>query len=147
MEREPHKVAYFIFNHGVPALFNLPLTSKAPSKAILQSMLEDLMTWHASLLHSILDHQSHPDMANARKLAALDQTDWRIHRRERKKEAQQRMVQGSRLVKERDSSKRNFEDMSAAEQQVLEDFDTGRSAQRHAKECEKKLPCFRGKML
>ena len=57
------------------------------------------------------------------------------------------MVQGSRLVKERDSSKRNFEDMFAAEQQVPEDFDTGRSAQRHAKECEKKLPCFRGKML
>ena len=79
MEREPHKVAYFIFNHGVPALFNLPLTSKAQSKAILQSMLEDLMTWHASLLHSILDHQSHPDMANARKLAALDQTEWHLH--------------------------------------------------------------------
>jgi len=53
----------------------------------------------------------------------------------------QLMVQGSRLVKERDSSKRNFEDMSDAEQQVLDDFDTGRSAQRHAKECEKKLPC------
>jgi len=141
------KVAYFIFNHGVPALLDLPLRRKAPSKAMLQSMLEELMTWHASLLQSILDRQNHPDMANARKLAALDQTVWRMHRRERKKEAQQRMVQGSRLVKERDSSKRNFEDMSAAEQQVLEDFDTGRSAQRHAKECEKKLPCFRGKML
>jgi len=42
---------------------------------------------------------------------------------------------------------KEFEDMSDAEQQVLDDFDTGRSAQRHAKECEKKLPCFRGKML
>ena len=61
--------------------------------------------------------------------------------------SEHRLVQGSRLVKERDSSKRNFEDMSDAEQQVLEDFDTGRSAQRHAKECENKLPCFRGKML
>ena len=58
-----------------------------------------------------------------------------------------RIVQGSRLVKERDSIKRNFEDMSATEQQVLQDFDTGRSAQRYDKACEKKLPCFRGKML
>ena len=58
-----------------------------------------------------------------------------------------KVVQGSRLVKERDSSKRNFEDMSDAEQQVPVDFDTGRSAQRHAKESEKNLPCFRGKML
>ena len=141
------KVTYFISNHGLPALLDVSLRRKAPSKAMLQNMLEELMTWHASLLQSILEHQNHSDMANARKLAALDQTVWRMHRRERKKEAQQRMVQGSRLVKERDSSKRNFEDMSAAEQQVLEDFDTGRSAQRHAKECEKKLPCFRGKML
>ena len=58
-----------------------------------------------------------------------------------------RIVQGSRLVKERDSIKRNFEDMSATEQQVLEDFDTGKSAKRHAKECGKKLPCFRGNIL
>ena len=56
-------------------------------------------------------------------------------------------MQGSCLVKERDSSKRKFEDMSDTEQQVLLDFDTGRSAQRHAKESEKNLPCFRGKML
>ena len=57
------------------------------------------------------------------------------------------MVQGSRLENERDSSKRKFEDMSATEQQVLEDFDTGRSAQRYDKACEKKLPYFRGQML
>ena len=42
---------------------------------------------------------------------------------------------------------KEFEDMSDAEQQVLVDFDTGRSAQRHARESEKNLPCFRGKML
>ena len=59
----------------------------------------------------------------------------------------QLMVQGSRLVKERDSIKRNFEDMSATEQQVLDDFDTGKSAKRLSKECGKKLPCFRGKTL
>ena len=57
------------------------------------------------------------------------------------------MVQGSCLVKERATSKRKFEDMSDTEQQVLLDFDTGRSSQLHAKECEKNLPCFRGKML
>merc|ERR1712086_1148769 len=40
------KVAYFIFNHDAPALLDLPLRRKAPSKATLQSMLEDLMmTW------------------------------------------------------------------------------------------------------
>ena len=58
--------------------------------------------------------------------------------------SEHRLVQGSRLVKERDSSKRNFDDMSDAEQQVLDDFDTGRSAQRHAKECDLLINLRRG---
>jgi len=36
---------------------------------------------------------------------------------------------------------KEFEDMSDAEQQVLDDFDTGRSAQRHAKECDLLIIC------
>ena len=141
------RVAYFIFNHGIPRILDVPLRRKLPSEAMLQNMLEELMIWHASLLQSIIERQNHPDMANARKLAALDQKIWQRYRRERKSEAKQRMVQGSHLVKERDSGKRNFEDMSATEQQVLEDFDTGKSQKRHAEACGKRLPMFRGKML
>ena len=141
------KVAYFIFNHGVPALLDLPLKRKAEGKAMLQNMLEEFMIWHASLLQSILEHQKHPDMANARKLSSLDQKIWQEHRRVRKCEAKQRMVQGTHLKQERESGKRKFEDMSATEQQVLKEFDTGKCAKQHAQECEKKLPVFRGKML
>ena len=89
-------------------------------------MLEDLMNWHASLLQSILDHQNHPSIAIARRLSALDEKMWRKHRRQRKIEAKQLMVQGSHLVEERDSGKRKFEDMSATEQRVLEDYELGR---------------------
>ena len=71
---------------------------------------------------------------------------WWMHRGERKLEAKQQMVQGNQLLKERDSKKRNFEDMSATEQQVLEDFETGKSPKRYAKESGKRLPCFHGKM-
>ena len=39
---------------------------------------------------------------------------------------------------------KEFEDMSDAEQQVLDDFDTGRSAQRHAKECDLLINLRRG---
>jgi hypothetical protein len=48
------------------------------------------------------------------------------------------MEQGARLAKERDSNRRKFEDMSATEQQILEDFDTGKAAKRHAQERGKK---------
>ena len=76
------------------------------------------MTWHASLLHSLLDHESHPDMANARKLASLDQRLWQQERREKKAQAREAIVQGERLVAERDSKKRTFQEMSATEQQL-----------------------------
>ena len=76
------KVAYFIFNNGLPELMDVSLRCKAPRTALLKNMIDDLMTWHASLLHSLLDHESHPDMANARKLASLDERSWQQERRE-----------------------------------------------------------------
>ena len=61
--------------------------------------------------------------------------------------ANQRFNEGVRLSEQRDSGKRKFENMSATEQQILEDFETGKAAKRHAEDCGKKQPCFRGKML
>ena len=141
------KVAYFIFNHGLPDVLDLSFGKKAPGKAMLQNMLDELMIWYGSLLQSILEPESHPDMANARKLADLDQKMWRMQRKERTLEAKQKMVQGSSRVKERDSGKRNFDDMPATEQQVLEDYETDKFAKRYQKECGKQLPLFRCKIL
>jgi len=141
------RVARFIFNHGVPTLLDLPIEREAPNRALLQNTLEELMTWHASLLQSILERQQHPDMTTARMLSDLDQKQWQRRRRERKLEAKQRMDQGALLVKQRDSGKRKFEDLSATEQQVLEDFETQKSKKQYAQECVKKLPHFQSKML
>ena len=66
---------------------------------------------------------------------------------EKKRKAKERINQGARLSEERDSSKRKFEDMSATEQQILEEYDTGKTHKEHAKASGKKLPQFRGKML
>ena len=114
---------------------------------MLQHMLEELMTWHASLLHSLLDHERHPDMANARKLASLDERLWQQERREKTTQAREAMVQGKRLVEERDSKKRTYQEMSATEQQLLEDFETNKSRKRYAEASAARLPSFRGKML
>ena len=160
-----YRVAYFIFNHGIPALFEEPrrsvharrwddqsihistMASCWPSKAMLQNMLDEVMTWHASLLQSILEQQKHPDMSIARKLSDLEQTAWQSQRREVHKKVKQRLAQGRRLAENRDSKKRKFEDMSATEQEVLEKFDTGKAGKQHAEACAKKLPRFCGKML
>ena len=149
------RVAFFLFNHPVPRLLDLPLNfkerlfgpSNAPTKALLQDMLEEFMTWHASLLQSLLDHKQHPDVIMARKLSDLDQSEWQRQRRLWKKEAKQRMNYGASLAEQRDSHKRKFDDMSATEQQTLHDFDTQKAKKTYEATCAKKNPQFRGKML
>ncbi len=141
------RVAYYIFNHGLPTLLDLPLRRKTPTKALLQNMLEELMTWHASLLQSILERQQHPDMIEAHKLSALDQKPWQKQRRQRRYEARQRLNQGTCLTRARDSGKRKFEHMSATEQQVLHDFETHKFRRQHEEAGAKRMPWFQGKKL
>ena len=99
------RVAFYIFKHGVPDLFNLPFRRQAPTRALLQSMLQDFMTWHASLLYSILRRPNHPGRANARMLAALGQTEWWMHRREQKVQVEQVKDQRAKVEKDKDFKK------------------------------------------
>ena len=111
-------------------------------------MLDLFMTWHASMLHSIVERQQHPDMAIARKLSELDQKQWRAKRQQHKYEAKQRLGYGKFLAEQRDGScKRKVEDMSVTEQQVLEEFDSKKLKVQHDQECIKKLPRLTGTML
>ena len=141
------RVAYYIFNHGLPTLLDLPLRRKTPTKALLQNMLEEFMTWHASLLQSILERQQHPDMIEAHKLSALDQKPWQKQRRQRRYEARQRLNQGTFLARARDSGKRKFEHMSATEQQVIQDYETHKIKRQHDEAEAKRMPRFHGKKL
>ena len=140
-------VAYFILNHGSPAIFGVPLRRKALTKAMFKNMLEELMIWHASLLQSLLDRQENPDMKHVRRLSALNEQKWQRQRREEKKKAKQRIDEGVRPSKQRDSRKRKFEEMSATEQQILEDYDTCKMHKAHAKASGQRLPQFRGKII
>ncbi len=124
------RVAFYIFEHGVPVFLDPPRFGTPPTTALLQSMLDDFMTWHASLLHWLLEQQSHPFTSTAQKLSALDQREFNIHRRRLKAEARQQLREGEHLVALRDKGKRNFEDMSATEQQTLEHFEHGKLKKR-----------------
>ena len=55
-----YRVAYFIFNNGLPEILDLERGRRAPDKAMIQNMLEELMMCHAYLLQSILDRQEIP---------------------------------------------------------------------------------------
>ena len=55
--------------------------------------------------------------------------------------AKQRFDEGFRLIEQRDNGKRKYENMSATEQQILEDYDTRKTQKEHAKASGKKLAC------
>ena len=144
-----NKAAYFILNHGLPELLDVPLRQKPLSIPKLQSMVQELMTWHASMLQSIVDRQKHPGMATAHMCSAKNEwcKIWRTNRREEKSKAWVDLRQGQNLAKERDSGKRKFDAMSATEQQLVEDHDCDRLKKRYKETKIEKMPLFRGKKL
>ena len=142
-----NRAAYFILNHGLPELLDVPLRQKPLNIPKLQSMVQELITWHASMLQSILDRQKHPGMADAHKCGAKNEKEWRTHRREEKSKARVDLRQGQNLAKERDSGKRKFDAMSATEQQLVEDYDCDRLNKRYKETKIEKMPPFRGKKL
>ena len=123
------------------------MKNDAPTRSLLQNMLEEFMAWHASLLQSLIKRQNHPDVIMARKLSDLTLGEWQRVRRQCKMEAKQRLYNGAFLAEQRDSGKRKFDDMSATEQQVLEDFETNKSRKEYDSARAPRLPPFRGKML
>ena len=144
-----NRAAYFILNHGLPELLDVPFRQKPLNKPKLQSMVQELMTWHASMLQSILDRQKHPGMATAHMCSAKNVwcKKWRTNRREEKSKAWVDLRQGQNLAKERDSGKRKFDAMSATEQQLVEDHDCDRLKKRYKETKIEKMPPFRGKKL
>ena len=141
------KVAYFILDHGLPKVLNSPWSTQKPHKALINEMLEELMTWYASLLQSMIEHREHPRMDDARKFAHLGQAEWREQRRKAKEAARQEIREGKQLQKQRDDKKRKYDDMTATEQLHLENFETGKSENRLKQLTMKNMPPFKGKML
>ena len=70
-------------------------------------------------------------MTIARRLSDLDERKWQQQRRQNKSEAKQRIKDGEFLAKQRDRGKRTFEDMSATEQQLIEDYETQKSSREY----------------
>ena len=137
------RVSDYIMQHGVPSLLDLSLRSKPNTCTQAKVMLENFMLWHASLLNGLTEREAHPDMAEARTLSSVDAKIWRIQRRQKKAGTRKALKLGQRLVYARDSLKRKLQDMSATEQQVLKDFETGKSGKLHKKNLAKKLHAFR----
>ena len=133
------RVGHFILNNGIPKILDLPLRSKkAPHKALLQNMLDELMQWHVSLLQSIVTKKEDPNMAIAIKLSDINEGEWRKQRREIKEKAKQRLNSAKRLSMQKESGKRKWDDMSPYEQQSIEEYETQKLQRAYKATCIEK---------
>ena len=120
------RVATYILKHGVPTLLDAPWIRYTLHRTEMDSMLEEFLEWHASLLKWLSNLQNDPNTIVAQKLSDPNDKEWQAERRRKKANIHQQVHQGKVLLNLRDTRKKRFHDMSATEQQVLEDYETGK---------------------
>ena len=126
------KVGYYILNHGVPEVLNIPLRfNKVINRALLQSMLDEFMTWHCSLLQYIVQCKAHPDMAVAKKLSDPKEDVWREQRQRELRQARHRLKDGACLSKQKNTGKLVWYKLSSTEKQLIEDYETKKSKRQY----------------
>ena len=121
---------------GLPTLLDALLRRRREVKLQreeVDSMLKKLMKWHASLLKWLDNRQNNPNAIVARMLSNPNEKQWQADRRRRKSELEQQVRQGAYLAKVKDTKTKRFHGMSAKEQRVLEEYDTGKLQKRHDK--------------
>ena len=110
-------------------------------------MIEQLMTWHASILYSIVEYEKDPGMEIAHRTSALEETEWRSRQRNEKDKARAYMERGQKLNMDVQSRKRCFSQMSGEERQILRDYRTGEAAKRYHHLQKPRPRRFEGKVL
>ena len=125
------RIALFILAHGIPTALEAPRDTQSLEREAIEPMLDELMIWHCCLLQWLVMRQDDPNTIIARKLSDLNQRDWQAERRVRKRALQQEIRQATLLAELRDTNKKRLHQMSATEQRILEEYETGKLQKRH----------------
>ena len=125
------RVASYILERGVPTLLEPPPLSHPVQREDLETMLEELMMWHLSLLKWLDERHNDPNTIIARKLSDPNEKEWQADRRLRKWKLEQQLRKGAYLANLRDTRTKRKHDMCTTDQRLLEDYDAGKLRKRH----------------
>ena len=116
---------------------------------MLQSGLDDCLQWYTSLANDLVAHQSQEGFDAQVSASSLDKQE--RQRQQARREALQKAWDALRsvaaLVKQRDDKKRSYADMNDAEQQILEEYETGRAKKAKQGFTTPRMNTFRSKLL
>ena len=134
------KVAFRIWELGLPKIASKSVQG-ATDECLLQSCMDDCFQWFVCLAKDIVKRTEHPDYQVQLDLSSLTPSDAQIRRREQLQQARQKLQDGKRLATLFHGKKRTYDEMSPSEQQLWEDFDTGKCLKHvRAKQVERLQP-------
>ena len=112
---------------------------------MLQSSLNECLQWYICLANDIVVHQTQEgfDAQLAASSRDAQERQQQQTRREALKKAQDALRRGAALASQRDKGKRSYDDMDDDEQQLLEDYETGRTKRATQTKTLPKLKPFR----
>ena len=155
------KLALFIFRHGAPRILLTPadvMLQSRPNNAPDEELEERVrhvgdvtregLAFLAAFIVSIRDYRTDAALPEARRLSARDATEQRrtaiLERKRELAAVRAQEKKGKRLVELRDQKKRDFADMTREEQQIVEDFETGKLEKRRKTATVPRPAPFRG---
>ena len=139
------RVALLIWQHGLPSIVNPP---EEHDLGLLQSSLDECLQWYVALATDIAAHQTQDAFEVGQSLSSLDETERQRQqtRREALQKARTALRRGATLQQERDQNKRTFQEMKESEQEMLEDYETGRAKKAKKQHGVPKMQPFRCKL-
>ena len=126
------RVATAIWQHGIPSVADRPVGNRrrhGQDLGMLQSGLDECLKWYSCLANDIVLHQTQEGFDAHLSASSLDEQERQRQqtRREALQKARNALRLGAALAKQRDDNKRSYDDMNDAEQNILEDYETGRT--------------------
>ena len=130
----------------VPAIADAPAVRGKVDERVLQSRMDECLTWFSNLAKDLMEHGTQTGFKEQVDLGAKPDGKTKAAR-ERRREAwataRQHLRRAKQLAGKRDSGKRKWDDMSQTEQEMLEDFDTGKLKKAADEHQVKRLKPFR----
>ena len=152
------RVAFLIWQHGIPSIADMGHATERPGRGhaterpgrvldmgMLQSGLDECLQWYSCLANDIVVHQTQEGFDAQLSASSLDEQEQQRQqtRREALQKARDALRLGAALAKERDDRKRSYDDMNVAEQQTLEDYETGRTKKKKQRSTTQRMKPFR----
>ena len=148
------KVAFLIWQHGLPSIADRPLVWRRKDKhrenylGMLQSSLKNCLEWYNNLAKEIVVHKTQAGFVSHQSSSSLDEDDRHLCRKRRAalQEAQDALWRGAELAWQRDVGKRSYDEMDQDEQDILHNFETGRTKKAKQSLIIPKMKPFRCKL-